>query len=672
MFTFDDNNALIANQKWMIQTPQKQPITNYPEMSTNYCEGVTTTEQNDKIYLMNMELSKFQNSNVTHSGSFAPMITNIIEDKENFISSFDLENSSSNNKNNNNNDHMSNDSYITLKDLNVTPIQETHSVHKINTNEDELQCTPISTICNYYLQSETNTQKSVNKTKEMLYMNSNTHEHDSSDKKHNVMMKYLTVNKKINFNNTYNTHDTYFAMEGDNNNNTQGNRSNKGNNIKIVRITSRAVSNHCKGSNNKHAKHGMCNNNSKERNKQNAIYKSEIKFSFETKTNINTINNNNVYNNNNKKIVIPKKIQLLKPRSASETKKTKKQPNQIQIQQQRSNSLSSNNKYNTSHYTHNSNNNNTNTNNKAISTKAVYSLKHKQSISSIKQSKTTNTQFIKDILHTIQQRNSLSKHKSSSKDTNTNTKPPSTTARRSSKLSIPISTPNSKPTHITYTPYTTTINLTTEQSIPNTNPTRMITHNIPSSNSSRKSNNQYTKLNPKSKSQSRQCSGKPLHRYSLKQTRTNNIIPCFSTTKKQTSFIKKYQTEVKSQLTKVKHEHTELHNSTINTSKHNSHVKDNSMSNRQQCLSPYNNNNNITLNQTQSTRHSTKPCNTDICETIPTSKGVKRLLHNNNNKYKLKSKTKAKIVNVSAIQHDNNNNNNKRALSASKSKQIES
>jgi hypothetical protein len=197
----------------------------------------------------------------------------------------------------------------------------------------------------------------------------------------------------------------------------------------------------------------------------------------------------------------------------------------------------------------------------------------------------------------------------------------------------------------------------------------MITHNIPSSNSSRKSNNQYTKLNPKSKSQSRQCSGKPLHRYSLKQTRTNNIIPCLSTTKKQTSFIKKYQTEVKSQLTKVKHEHTELHNSTINTSKHNnSHVKDNSMSNRQQCLSPYNNNN-ITLNQTQSTRHSTKPCNTDICETIPTSKGVKRLLHNNNNKYKLKSKTKAKIVNVCAIQHDNNN---KRALSASKSKQIES
>jgi hypothetical protein len=128
---------------------------------------------------------------------------------------------------------------------------------------------------------------------------------------------------------------------------------------------------------------------------------------------------------------------------------------------------------------------------------------------------------------------------------------------------------------------------------------------------------------------------------------------------------------VKSQLTKVKHEHTELlHNSTINTSKHNSHVNDNSISNKKQCLSPYNNN--ITLNQTQSTRHSTKPCNTDICETIPTSKGVKRLLHNNNNKYKLKSKTKAKIINVSAIQHDNNNNNNKRALSASKSKQIES
>ena len=549
-----------------------------------------------------------------------------------------------------------------MKDLNVTPIQETHSVHKINNNEDELQCTPISTICNYYLQSETNTQKSVNKTKEMLYMNSNTHEHDSSDKKHNVMMKYLTVNKKINFNNTYNQRDTYFAMESDNNNNTQGNKSNKGNNIKIVRITSRAVSNHCKGSNNKHTKHGVCGN-SKERNgnKQNAFYKSEIKFSFETKTNINTINNN-VYSNNNKKIVIPKKIQLLKPRSASETKKTKKQSNQIQIQQQRSNSLSSNNKYNTSHYTYNSNNNNTN--NKVATTKAVYSLKHKQSISSIKQSKTTNTQFIKDILHTIQQRNSLSQHKSSS---NTNTKPPSTTARRSSKLSIPISTPNSKPTHITYTPYTTTINLTTEQSIPNTNPTRMITHNIPSSNSSRKSNTQYTKLNPKSKSQSRQCSGKPLHRYSLKQTRTNNIIPCLSTTKKQTSFIKKYQTEVKSQLTKVKHEHAELHNSTINTSKHNSHVKDNSMSNKQQCLSPYNNN--ITLNQTQSTRHSTKPCNTDICETIPTSKGVKRLLHNNNNKYKLKSKTKAKIVNVCAIQHDNNN---KRALSASKSKQIES
>ena len=633
MFTFDDNNALTANQKWTIQTPQKQTLTNYPEMSTNYCEGVTTTEQNDKIYLMNMELSKFQNSNVTHSGSFAPMITNIIEDKDNFISSFDLENSSSN-KNNNN--HTINDSYITLKDLNVTPIQETHSVNKINNNEDELQCTPISTICNYYLQSETNTQKSVNKTKEMLYMNSNnTNEQESFDKKSNLM-KYLTVNKKINFNNTYNQNDTYFAMHA-NHNNTQGNR----NNIKILKITSRAVSNHCKGSN-KQAKRGMCGNSN---NKQNAFYKSEIKFSFETKANINTItiNNNNKYTNN-KKIVIPKKIQLLKPRSASETKKTKKQPNQIQQQQQRSNSLSSNNKYNTSHYTH------SNYTNK-LTNKAVYSLKHKQSISSVKSNKNANTQFIKDILQTIQQRNSLSQHKSVSKDN----KPPSTTARRSSKISIPISTPNNKPTHITYTPYTTTINLITEQSIPNTNPTRMM-HNIPSSNSSRKSNSQYTKLNPKSKSQSRQSSRKPLHRYSLKQTRTNNIIPCLSTTKKQTSFIKKYQTEVKSQFTKTKHEHTELHNSTV---KHNSHVKDNSISNRKQCLSPHN----ATLNQTQSTRQSTKPCNTDICETIPTSKGVKRLLHNN--KYKLKPKTKAKIVNVCAIEHGGN----KRALSASKSKQ---
>ena len=629
MFTFDDNNASLMNQNWAIQTPQKQTITNFPEMSTNYCEGVTTTEQNDKIYLMNMELSKFQNSNVTHSGSFAPMITNIIEDKDNFISSFDSENSASNNNNN----HTINDSYITLRDLNVTPIQDAHSANNVDNNEDELQRTPISTICNYYLQSETNTQKSVNKTKDMLCRNSNTNEHESFDKKSNAM-KYLTVNKKINFNNTYNQNDTYFAMESNAHTSsgnkamlTQDNRSSNRNNIKIVKITSRAVSSTCKGGT-KHCKLEAFgnskerNNDSNSHNKQNAFYKSEIKFSFETKADTFTINNNA---HTNKKIVIPKKIQLLKPRSASETKKTKRQPNQTQ---RRSDSSS-----------HRANSNTKPT------TKAVHSLKHKQSRSSIKSTKNTNTQFIKDILQTIQ-RNSLSQRKSASKDH----KPPLTTARRPSKISIPLSTPNSKPTHITYTPYTTTINLTTEQSVPNANQTRI---HAPSSCSSRKSNNQYTKLNPKSKSQSRQCSGKPLCRYNLKHTTTNNIIPCLSTTKKQTSFIKKYQTEIKSQLAIAKHE-TALHSSTVNTSKR----KDDSTSNRKQCVSPHN----ATLNQTQSTRHSTKPCTTDVCETIPTSKGVKRLLHNN--KYKLKSKTKAKIVNVCAVQRDN-----KRTPSGSKSKQ---
>ena len=70
--------------------------------------------------------TKLQNSNITQSGNFPPILTNVTNDKDNdnIISPFEIENT-----------NTINDSYITLKDLYVTPIQETLSINEIEKYE---------------------------------------------------------------------------------------------------------------------------------------------------------------------------------------------------------------------------------------------------------------------------------------------------------------------------------------------------------------------------------------------------------------------------------------------------------------------------------------------------------------------------------------------------------
>ena len=540
------DEQIFQNEKYTLQTPQKNQI-NLPDKSTNYCEGLTTTEQNDKIYLMNMELSKLQNSNITQSGNFPPILTNVTNDKDNdnIISPFEIENT-----------NTINDSYITLKDLNVTPIQETHSNNEIE-NNDEIQCTPISTLCNYYLQSESNT----NKTKDMMFNNTTNKNNNtinntgksSSDKKRDVN-KFLTVNKKINFNNN-----EYVPMKTDVFSISGNNSSkNNNNNIKIVKITSFG-------------------------NKPINKNENETKQSFD---------HNNI-NQNKKQKIFPKRLELLKPRSLSANNKKKT----VIKQQPRPNSL--NDRYININIQTNNNYTTINTNN--FFKKTISAIKHKHSFDNHHKkhnhNTTPNSKLIKQIIQTIKSP-SLSKHKSKSSSKNPPTSPKQVPKQtNNSKQTIPLNTPNQKSNnhlHIytPYTPYTV---------------------------------NKYIRIKPKSNSQSRQTSIHP-------------TIP-LSTARKYSSFISKY---TKSQSKYSRCEPSLFQNITLNTSKYNSKGS-NSVSKKKECSTIG------STNQTQSSRISVKPFNTEVCETIPTSKGVVRLM-NKNSRSKMKGKTKAKIINVLAIQ----------------------
>ena len=83
----------------------------------NSCNSLTTTEQNDKLYQNNMSITKFKYSNSDYNSSL---------------------------KNNNEKDN------IPLLDWELSPFNE----KKIN--DDSEENSPISSLCNYYLQSDNN------------------------------------------------------------------------------------------------------------------------------------------------------------------------------------------------------------------------------------------------------------------------------------------------------------------------------------------------------------------------------------------------------------------------------------------------------------------------------------------------------------------------------------
>jgi len=133
------------------------PISNHykenDKMNMNSCNSLTTTEQNDKLYQNNMSITKFKYSNFDNNSSL----------KKN------------NEKNNSNN--------ITSIDLELSPFIE----KKIDDNSDEKS--PISTLCNYYLQSDNNVVK-CNK-KNLNLKNDN----NKNDCKKNI---YSDLNNPIN------------------------------------------------------------------------------------------------------------------------------------------------------------------------------------------------------------------------------------------------------------------------------------------------------------------------------------------------------------------------------------------------------------------------------------------------------------------------------------------
>ena len=110
----------------------------------NY-EGITTTEQNDQIFQNYVSLSKIKNSNLDNSASFC--------------------NNNNSHENNNinisvNNFHMNtskNNCEFIHNNIDVTPSKNNTNKEKELKVKDSIEnYTPISTICNYYLQSESN------------------------------------------------------------------------------------------------------------------------------------------------------------------------------------------------------------------------------------------------------------------------------------------------------------------------------------------------------------------------------------------------------------------------------------------------------------------------------------------------------------------------------------
>ena len=107
-------------------------------------DGLTTTEQNDQIFQNYVSLSKFKNSNFDNSASFCNN-NNSPENNMNISVKSIHNNTSKNNFDYNN------------KNIDVTPSKNNINKEKEYKGKDSIEnYTPISTLCNYYLQSESN------------------------------------------------------------------------------------------------------------------------------------------------------------------------------------------------------------------------------------------------------------------------------------------------------------------------------------------------------------------------------------------------------------------------------------------------------------------------------------------------------------------------------------
>ena len=108
-------------------------------------EGLTTTEQNDQIFQNYVSLSKFKNSNFENSNSYCNNNNSPENNNMNIsVKSFHIKTS----KNNCDFNH---------KNIDLTPSKNNINKEKDYKGKDSIEnYTPISTLCNYYLQSESN------------------------------------------------------------------------------------------------------------------------------------------------------------------------------------------------------------------------------------------------------------------------------------------------------------------------------------------------------------------------------------------------------------------------------------------------------------------------------------------------------------------------------------
>ena len=143
-------NSFTKFSGFELESPDSNVLTpielNCEKVPEDTYEGLTTTEQNDQIFQNYMSLSKFKNTNFDGSASFG---INKETPENNNINNISINSYRKNLSRNNSN--------ITLKDIDVTPYKDEINNEKENKGKDSNgNYTPISTICNYYLQSESN------------------------------------------------------------------------------------------------------------------------------------------------------------------------------------------------------------------------------------------------------------------------------------------------------------------------------------------------------------------------------------------------------------------------------------------------------------------------------------------------------------------------------------
>ncbi len=170
-------------------------------------DGLTTTEQNDQIFQNYVSLSKFKNSNFDNSASFCNN-NNSPENNMNISVKSIHNNTSKNNFDYNN------------KNIDVTPSKNNINKEKEYKGKDSIEnYTPISTLCNYYLQSESN----------MKTGKKNKYKKENNDCKKNII-DYLNTPK----NDTKNEKKEFFEVKLN-----EKNRSKLNNIIKSIKKESK-------------------------------------------------------------------------------------------------------------------------------------------------------------------------------------------------------------------------------------------------------------------------------------------------------------------------------------------------------------------------------------------------------------------------------------------------